>query len=185
MRIISGNYRGKILNSPKDNRVRPTSDMVKEGVFNIIQFKVLGSCVLDLFAGSGAIGAEMLSRGAYKVYLADCDQDSLAIVKSNFKVFDSNDFTIMHSDYKDTLKVLKGIKFDIIYVDPPYEMLIIDDVLRLILQYDLLRSNGIVIYESLFETNRKSSLKDFQLAKSRKYGTVAIDIYELYDIEKY
>lgn len=177
MRIISGKYRGKKLNSPQDYRVRPTSDMVKEGVFNIIQFKVKESCVLDLFAGSGAIGAEMLSRGARKVYLADCDKDSLAIVKSNFNIFNSHDYEILHSDYKDTIKNLQGIKFDIIYVDPPYEMLIIDEILRLILQYDLLLPDGIVVYESLFETNQKSIVKGFQLTKSRKYGTVAVDIY--------
>lgn len=178
MRIISGKYRGKLLKSPDDDRVRPTTDMVKEGVFNIIQFRIADSNVLDLFAGSGAIGAEMLSRGALKVYAVDCDKNSIATIKNNLSMFDHGDYEIINADYRQALTVLQGKQFDIIYLDPPYHMLIIDEVLALIDQYDLLMESGIVIYESLTKTNQKSDAKAFRLIKSRRYGTVTIDIYE-------
>lgn len=178
MRIISGKYRGKVLKSPDDDRVRPTTGMVKEGVFNIIQFRTADSKVLDLFAGSGAIGAEMLSRGARKVYAVDCDKFSIATIKDNLSIFDSGDYEIINADYKQAVAALRGKQFDIIYIDPPYRMLIIDEALALIEQYNLLAPSGIVIYESLSKTNQKSEVKTFRLAKSRRYGTVTIDIYE-------
>lgn len=176
MRIISGKYRGKKLLSPKDDRVRPTTDMVKENVFNLLGGDVVDSSFLDLFAGSGAIGIEAISRGAKRVVFVDKDRESMEYVRRNLTLIGENAET-MTSNYLSAITKLKGNKFDIIYVDAPYDMHIIDDVLMAVKTHNLLDENGQVIYESLAKTNRKSGLIDYELAKSRKYGSVVIDIY--------
>lgn len=176
MRIISGKYRGKKLLSPKDDRVRPTTDMVKENVFNLLGGDVVDSSFLDLFAGSGAIGIEAISRGAKRVVFVDKDRESMEYVRRNLTLIGENAET-MTSNYLSAITKLKGNKFDIIYVDAPYDMHIIDDVLTAVKTHNLLDENGQVIYESLAKTNQKSGLIDYELAKSRKYGSVVIDIY--------
>lgn len=182
MRIISGKYRGKKLLSPKDDRVRPTTDMVKENVFNLLGGDVVDSSFLDLFAGSGAIGIEAISRGAKRVVFVDKDRESMDYVRRNLTLIGESAET-MTSNYLSAINRLKGNKFDIIYVDAPYDMHIIDDVLTAIKSNEILTLNGQVIYESLAKTNQKSELTDYELAKSRKYGSVIIDIYRPISIE--
>lgn len=182
MRIISGKYRGKKLLSPKDDRVRPTTDMVKENVFNLLGGDVVDSSFLDLFAGSGAIGIEAISRGAKRVVFVDKDRESMDYVRRNLTLIGESAET-MTSNYLSAINRLKGNKFDIIYVDAPYDMHIIDDVLTAIKSNEILTLNGQVIYESLAKTNQKSVLTDYELAKSRKYGSVVIDIYRPISIE--
>lgn len=182
MRIISGKYRGKKLLSPKDDRVRPTTDMVKENVFNLLGGDIVDSSFLDLFAGSGAIGIEAISRGAKRVVFVDKDRESMDYVRRNLTLIGESAET-MTSNYLSAINRLKGNKFDIIYVDAPYDMHIIDDVLTAIKSNEILTLNGQVIYESLAKTNQKSVLTDYELAKSRKYGSVVIDIYRPISIE--
>lgn len=176
MRIISGKYRGKKLLSPKDDRVRPTTDMVKENVFNLLTRDIIDSSFLDLFAGSGAIGIEAISRGARRVVFVDKDRESMEYVRRNLALISEN-AEMMTTNYLSAITKLKGNKFDIIYVDAPYDMHIIDDVLTAVRANEILSDNGLVIYESLAKTNQKSGLTDYELAKSRKYGSVIIDIY--------
>lgn len=176
MRIISGKYRGKKLLSPKDDRVRPTTDMVKENVFNLLTRDIIDSSFLDLFAGSGAIGIEAISRGAKRVVFVDKDRESMEYVRRNLALISEN-AEMMTTNYLAAITKLKGNKFDIIYVDAPYDMHIIDDVLTAVRANEILSDNGLVIYESLAKTNQKSGLTDYELAKSRKYGSVIIDIY--------
>lgn len=176
MRIISGKYRGKKLLSPKDERVRPTTDMVKENVFNLLPRDFEGLAFLDLFAGSGAIGIEAISRGAKRVIFVDRDRESMEYVRRNLELIGERAET-MTSDYHSAINKLKGSKFDIIYIDAPYNMMIIDEVLTAIKSNALLNDNGLVVYESLAKTNQKSMLNDYELVKSRKYGSVIIDIY--------
>lgn len=176
MRIISGKYRGKKLLSPKDDRVRPTTDMLKENVFNLLGGDIVDSSFLDLFAGSGAIGIEAISRGAKRVVFVDKDRESMEYVRRNLTLIGESADT-MTSNYLSAINKLNGNKFDIIYVDAPYDMHIIDDVLMAVKTHNILNENGQVIYESLAKTNQKSGLTDYELAKSRKYGSVVIDIY--------
>lgn len=176
MRIISGKYRGKKLLSPKGDRVRPTTDMVKENVFNLLTRDINDSSFLDLFAGSGAIGIEAISRGAKRVVFVDKDRESMEYVRRNLSLIDERAET-MTSDYLSAINKLKGDKFDIIYVDAPYDMHILDEVLEAVKVNNILIDNGQVIYESLAKTNQKSGLSDYELVKSRRYGSVVIDIY--------
>lgn len=176
MRVISGKYRGKKLLSPKDDKVRPTTDMVKENVFNLLGGDIVDSSFLDLFAGSGAIGIEAISRGAKRVVFVDKDRESMDYVRRNLALINESAET-MTSDYLTAITKLKGNKFDIIYVDAPYNLHILDDVLKAVKANNILAYNGQVIYESLAKTNQKSGLTDYELVKSRKYGSVVIDIY--------
>lgn len=177
MRVVAGKHRSRPLISPKNRDVRPTTDMVKESIFNIIQNDVIGSKFLDLFAGSGAIGIEAISRGAEKVVFADNNKESVSIIKQNLQILKEN-ATVIVGDYSYTLARLKNAEFDIIFIDPPYEFKDIANVLNLIKENNVLASSGIVIYESLFEKDKDKSVQGYNIIKSKKYGITAIDIYE-------
>ena len=120
MRVITGSARGRRLISPEGFDVRPTTDKVKESVFNIIQFSLPGASVLDLFAGSGQMGIEALSRGAEEAVFVDSSRKSLDVVKKNIELcrFQS----VAHTHLGDSVAYLRGCgkKFDIVFLDPPY-----------------------------------------------------------------
>ena len=121
MRIISGKARGTKLYTLEGTNTRPTLDRVKESIFNIIQGNIENATVLDLFAGSGAIGLEMLSRGAKKAVLCDNSKEAVGIIKKNIeKTHSQEKAEIYNSDFETCLEKIKNQKFDIIYLDPPY-----------------------------------------------------------------
>ncbi|MGN0771185.1 MAG: 16S rRNA (guanine(966)-N(2))-methyltransferase RsmD [Christensenellales bacterium] len=171
MRVVSGKYRGRKIESPKGNEVRPTSDKVKENVFNTIQFDVPGSCFLDLFCGSGGIGIEALSRGAKQVIFADKSKASIALTQKNLSGIKDN-YRVVNADFVETLK---GVgKQDFIFVDPPYRTDYISEICNIVAQKDILNEGGYIIYEH--DKDKKYSLDDgFYIAKSRKYGCTVVD----------
>lgn len=177
MRIIGGSFKGRTLKSLKGISVRPTTDRVKEAVFNLIQKYVSGAVVLDLFAGSGALGIEALSRGAAKVVFADRSKDSISVVKENLSKV-SGDTEIILKDFRSAVQELQlsGEKFDIIFIDPPYKEGLYGDVLKLLYNSGILADGGIAIIE------RERGEKDYDLPlgleikESRDYGGTAIDI---------
>ena len=121
MRVITGTARSKKLVTPKGLDVRPTTDMVKEAVFSAVQFEIEGATVLDLFAGSGQIGIEALSRGANSAVFLDKSRDSIAAVKENLKNTELMDkATVLQMDSLAFLQSTQQ-KFDFIFIDPPYE----------------------------------------------------------------
>lgn len=151
MRIISGKYKGARLFSPVDDRVRPTTDRIKESVFNIItsRMRLSEATVLDLFAGSGALGLEACSRGAGKVVFVDHDKDSIKLVKDNIAKIRLPDaqYEIYFTEYATALKKLAGRNFDLIFLDPPYASDAAEKALALIEKYNLLSDGGIVVVE--------------------------------------
>lgn len=148
MRIISGSFKGKRLYSPEDKSVRPTTDRIKETIFNILNSRniLIDGVVLDLFAGSGALGLEALSRGAQQVIFADTDNSSIKLINANLNLLGVK-CPVFNSDYMLTLKKLAGMKFDLIILDPPYALKPEKEVIELILKYDLLNPNGIIFIE--------------------------------------
>lgn len=120
MRIITGKRRGLKLFTPKDNSIRPTEDRIKESIFNIIG-NVTDSIVLDLYSGTGSIGLEFLSRGSKEVYLVDKSSRSIEIIKKNVEKISLDGVFIYHIDSAKALDKFKNIKFDYIYLDPPYD----------------------------------------------------------------
>ena len=177
LRVISGKYKGKNLIGFDIDGTRPTMDRVKESLFGIIQNKIKDSVVLDLFAGSGSLGIEAISNGASEVYFIDNNIELINIIKKNTSGIKDN-IHIMKSDYKSALELLKNsnIKFDIIFLDPPYKLNLINDCLNKIVEYNLLSENGIIVCEYETENIENNVLN---LIKEKKYGSKKIKIYEL------
>ena len=177
MRVISGKYKGKNLIGFDIDGTRPTMDRVKESLFGIIQNNIKNSVVLDLFAGSGSLGIEALSNGAREVYFIDNNIELINIIKKNTNGMNEN-IHIMKSDYKNALELIKNsnIKFDIIFLDPPYKLNLINDCLDKIVEYNLLNKDGIVVCEYETENIKNNKLK---LIKDKKYGSKKIKIYTL------
>ena len=174
MRVISGTVRGKRLKEPSDYSIRPTTDMVKEALFNIIQFDIEGRRVLDLFAGTGQLGIECLSRGAASVTFVDQSKESVAIVKQNLKTcgFEAR---VVQTDSIGFLS--RADKYDIILLDPPYATNLLDKALEIINAVDILSEGGIIVCES----GREKSMPDMNLPyfkrKEYNYGKVKLTTY--------
>jgi len=177
MQIISGKYRARKLVGVEAETTRPTLARVKESIFNLIQGKVSGSIVLDLFAGSGAFGLECISRFAKTVYMVDSEQKAINTIKTNSRNM-TEDFEIIKSDYVKALENFKNknIKFDLIYLDPPYKSNFAIKSLEIINEYNLLSNNGIIIVEHEQENDLQNIPKCYIIEKSRKYGIAYIDI---------
>jgi 16S rRNA (guanine(966)-N(2))-methyltransferase RsmD len=175
MRVISGKYKGKSLIGFDIDGTRPTMDRVKESLFGIIQNYVKDSTVLDLFGGSGSLGIEALSNGAKECYFFDNNIELINIIKKN--TIDMNGVHIMKSDYKNSLELLKNsnIMFDIIFLDPPYKLNLINDCLDKIYQYNLLNKDGIIVCE--YE-NENIATDKYELIKEKRYGSKNIKIYK-------
>ena len=177
MRVISGKYKGKKLIGFDMDGTRPTMDRVKESLFASIQNKLKNSVVLDLFAGSGSLGIEALSNGASECYFIDNNIELINIIKNNTKDIKEN-IHIMKSDYKNALELFKNsnIKFDIIFLDPPYKLELINNSIDLILKYNLLNEAGIIVCE--YE-NEKISNDNLIILKDKKYGNKKITVYKM------
>ena len=148
MRIITGTARGTKLVTLEGEATRPTSERTKESVFSMLQFDIEGRRVLDLFGGSGQMGLEALSRGAASATIVDQSPDAVKIIKTNAqktKLFDR--CVILTKDYKAYLKGTKD-KFDIIFLDPPYDTNMLSEALRIILEQDMLNYQGSIVLES-------------------------------------
>lgn len=176
MRIISGEFRGRNINMIKSSTTRPTMDKVRESIFNIINPYMNKGTFLDLFAGSGSMGFEALSRGVLKCYFNDQSFEAIKVIKSNIdllKVYDRA--KVLKMDYRKCLKDI-DVKFDVIFLDPPYKMEVIDECLDLIVKYDLLNNDGIVICE--YDKNYKLlDRTDLELIKFVNYGIRNISIF--------
>lgn len=177
MRIIAGDYKGRRLTSPMDDRVRPTSDKVKEAIFSILMNEIYGSNVLDLFSGSGNLGLEALSRGAEHCWFADSSRDSLKLIRENISYCKANDkATVLAGDFRKVLARLTT-PMDIILLDPPYNMGMLPECFDLIEEYDLLAENGLIVAEHRREEILPEQFGKFTKVKERKYGTVVVSIY--------
>ena len=174
MRVISGSARGKKLVSPPDDRVRPTLDRVKESIFNMIAFSVPEANVLDLFAGSGALGIEALSRGASSAVFVDKSEDSLSVVRENLKITSlSGRAECINSEFDDFLKSCTK-SFDLIFLDPPYADGLLDKSLQLIFKNRLLKDGGYIICESDGKPEFVPDETLFCVHRLKHYGRVQI-----------
>ena len=170
MRVISGAARGSLLFSPIGKRTRPTSDFVKENLFNIIGNDVLGAIFLDLFAGSGQIGIEALSRGAGSCVFVDISKSCMDLIEKNLiKTKLKNKAAIIKNDANVAVKKLAGQKFDIIFMDAPYFEDFVESVLSEIKCGDVLADGGYVIIEISRATNLPE-IDGFEIFKEREYS---------------
>ena len=177
MRVITGIARGRKLVAPEGMDVRPTADKVKEGIFSAVQFELEGARVLDLFAGSGQMGIEALSRGASYGVFVDQSAEAVKVIKANLKKvkFDQK-ATVLQSDY---LRYLSSCseKFDIIFLDPPYAQSHLENALQKISEIDILSEGGIIICESRRETQLPEMRAPYRKRKEYHYGKVKLCLY--------
>lgn len=174
MRVISGNARGKKLVSLEGTNTRPTLDRVKEALFNILQFDIIDKNVLDLFAGSGALGIEAISRGAKTATFCDNSIEAIKIIKTNIaNTRSENKAIVIHKDYMLALKQLdnENRKFDVIFLDPPYKENYAEKAIDEIIKLNLLSEEGIIIVETDdVEKAKNIKTNGIQIFDKRKYG---------------
>ena len=172
LRIITGTAKGKKLKTLEGEATRPTSERIKEAVFSAIQFDIEGRRVLDLFAGSGQMGLEALSRGADSVTFIDSAREAMEIVKENARstgFFDRCKYLV--SDYRNYIRKASGREgFDLVFIDPPYAMECSLDAAKRLAEAGLLRMGAIVVLESGEEEIDPGSLSNFEVIKSTHYG---------------
>ncbi len=176
MRIISGNARGTKLYTLEGNNTRPTLDRVKEALFNKINFQLEEAIVLDLFAGSGALGLEALSRGAKIAYFGENSHQAAKVIEKNiYKTKMQDKAKLIIKDYKKVLEEVKQIKFDIIFLDPPYETNYDIETIELVLKDNLLKDNGFIVLETdSNEKENKIKTLNIKIDDTRKYGRVKL-----------
>lgn len=169
MRVIAGKYRGRTLASFTGEHIRPTSDRVKESLFQILSPRLAGARVLDLFCGSGALGIESLSRGAAFAQFNDSAKESLGLLRKNLSKI-SEQYSITCLDFRRCLLSASG-KFDLIFSDPPYREDFLFEELSLIGERELLCGGGLVIHESEREERAPAG---WEISDARSYGRTKI-----------
>ena len=182
MRVISGKARGLKLNTPKNDDVRPTTDRVKESLFNMINSYIMDSEILDLFAGTGSLGIECLSRGANQCIFVDNSKESINIVKSNIKKARvENESIVLNLDFKSAINSLslKNKQFDVIFMDPPYYKNMFSDALLSVDENELLKEDGIIVVEHDTVDKFPDNMGRLYKSREKKYGNTTITFYKL------
>ena len=177
MRVITGKAKGVLLKTPDGMLTRPTTDRVKEAMFSIIQFDLPTASVLDLFGGTGQLGIEALSRDAKKAVFVDENEAACRLIRENLKRTKLEEQgRVVRSDYAAFLKSCKE-KFDIIFLDPPYAEVFLENSLKIITEIDILRSGGIIVAERPLGKELPWEFDGFTRSKDYKYGKTLITIY--------
>ena len=177
MRVITGKARGFNLKTPEGLQTRPTADRVKEALFSIIQFDIPGARVLDLFGGTGQLGIEALSRGAKSATFVDASNTACNLIRENLKRTRlQEESRVICSDYLAFLGRCSE-KYDIIFLDPPYAEVFLENALNRITEIDILQSGGIIITERPLEKELSMDFPGYSRSKDYKYGKVLLTIY--------
>ena len=175
MRVITGSAGGRKLKTPSSEDIRPTTDNVKESVFNIIQFDIEGRRVLDLFGGTGQMGIEALSRGAREVVFIDKSKDAVKLIRDNLQTCGMQAKVVQ----TDALSYLRsGERFDLIFVDPPYDSGLYEPVLEKINSVDILSYDGIIICEARRERDLPEMKAPYYKSREYRYGSVKLCVYK-------
>jgi len=177
MRVISGEARGIRLLSPEGQTTRPTTDRVKEAMFSIIQFELEGRRVLDLFAGTGQLGIEALSRGAASAVFVDAGAPAVRLVRENVRRAGFMEkSSVLQSDYEKYLGSTRD-RFDIILLDPPYAEKFSENALKIISEIDILQDGGIIICEKTVGRELPPQVGSLIRQREYRYGTCSLTLY--------
>ena len=184
MRVITGTARGRRLGELEGLETRPTTDRVKEGMFNSIQFDIEGRRVLDLFAGTGQLGIEALSRGAASAVFVDSRRDAAALVRENLK----------RCGFADRARVVQGDalgflascreKFDLVFIDPPYAAQLWENAINAISRFDILSNHGIILCEAPVSQEMPSVAPPYLLHRVYRYGKIKVTTYHREEADK-
>lgn len=175
MRVITGKARGVQLKTPDGMLTRPTADKVKEACFSIIQFDIPGAAVLDLFGGTGQLGIEALSRGAASAVFVDAREEACKLIRENLKRT-KLEGRVQRSDYLAYLDRCRE-KFDIIFLDPPYAEVFLENALNRITEIDILRSGGIIVTERPLGKELPWEVSGYTRSRDYKYGKTLLAFY--------
>ena len=174
MRIISGKYRGKKIDIVGIDSTRETQDKIRGAIFNsIYPYMDNKKTGLDLFSGSGAMGIEAISRGLESCIFNDINDKAYKTTINNIKSCKIENYKVYNLDYKKCLEEIKSMKFDIIFLDPPYKLDAIDDIIEYVIENDMLNSNGLIVCE--YENNIKEH--NLKIIKEKSYSYKTIRIY--------
>lgn len=180
MRIIAGKRKGLIIKTIDEDSTRPTKDMVREALFSILTNDTYGSKFLDLFAGSGAVGMEALSRGASAALFVDLNPKCIEVIKENLeKAHMQEDAEVWKSDYQTALEKMndKNLRFNLIYIDPPYHHGYGIDAIQKISDYDLLMDDGKIIFESDTDEEVPEEIGKFERYNYKRYGRNRLNLF--------
>ena len=177
LRIISGELKGKRLLTPKGIKIRPTTDRIRERIFNILFSRILNSVVLDLFAGTGALGIEALSRGASFAIFIDSDMDALSVIEKNVAVCGLQDrIKIIRADIvKNNIALSNGFpSVNLVFMDPPYNKNMIKPALINLSASRFLQKNALIIIEHAIEETLPEYLLEYKISDQRRYGKTLV-----------
>ena len=177
MRVITGSAKGINLKTPEGLTTRPTADRVKEALFSVIQFDIPTADVLDLFGGTGQLGIEALSRGAKHAVFVDAQESACRLIRENLKRTKlEQQAQVVRGDYLTYLKTCQK-QFDIVFLDPPYAEVFLENALKMITEIDILRSGGIIITERPLGKELLLDFPGYSRSTDYKYGKTLVAIY--------
>ena len=177
MRVITGKVRGVQLKTPDGMQTRPTTDRVKEALFSIIHFDIPGANVLDLFGGTGQLGIEALSRGAKSAVFVDQSEQACRLIRENLKrTRMEQESQVIRGDYLDYISRCRE-QFDIIFLDPPYAEVFLENALKRITEIDILHSGGIIVAERPLGKELPWEFQGYERSRDYKYGKILLTIY--------
>jgi len=177
LRIIAGSLKGRKLFSPADEKIRPTSDKVKESIFNMIAGHMDEAVVVDLFCGTGNLGIEAISRGAKKCYFVDRSRESIALTAKNISHCKIDDVSIVIcADYARGIEKIRE-KVDVAFLDPPYKSGLLMECVQLIADSGLMAQDGIIVIEHGSEEELPPDIESFSRIKHKRYGKIEIEIF--------
>lgn len=182
MRVIAGEFRGRRLDRIEGMDIRPTSDMVKESLFNILGNDVIDSVFLDLFGGTGSVGIEALSRGAKHVVFIDAGIKSIKVLKGNLEHLNIKDnVEVFHTDYSTAISKLYKFKkqFDIIFIDPPYRTGMDKSALEEIDKNPILSQSGLIVVEHDSRDAMPQQVGKLYIYRTKQYGNTSLSFYSI------
>lgn len=178
MKVITGEAKGRNLRSVEGMDTRPTSDQNKKSIFNAIQFDIEGRRVLDLFAGTGQLGIEALSRGAKEAVFADCAPAAIKVIRANLQTVKMEDRAqVLQGDYQSVLGRFPKERFGLIFLDPPYERGMLQDAVTRIMERELLCNGGMIVCEGQFGEEMPEGIRGCRIYRTYKYGRTAVTLY--------
>lgn len=179
MRIIGGKFRSRKLVTLEGLATRPTLDKTKQAIFNSLGNYIPDFIVLDVFGGSGALTLESISRGAKKAYIIDSSKDAINIINTNIKSLKVEDqVVVMQGSYDQMIKRLTNIKFDIVFLDPPFRMKVIDELIEFLIKHEMISDGGYIMAEYPKEDVVRKDYEGYRVKLCRYYSSSEVLILE-------